>query len=296
MRDANRSIAIQWGGVSLPWNDKTIIGLFVGFGLLVIAFVAIEYFSGERAMIPGRLLRDRNILAASIYSSLFGGSFFLLLYYLPIYFQSVDGVSASQSGIRNLPLVVGASIFSVISGGLITAFGHVVPIFLLGAILSTIGDGLLYTLDIGSTSGQWIGYQALAGIGIGLAIQAPIIAGQASVEMSDISSVTASILFFQTIGGAIWVQAGQSAFTNTLQQRLPEFAPGVDPAVVLATGASELAHVFQGDALLGVLRSYMAGLRVAYAVSIALSGAAVITSLFLRWKSIKPPKQAAGAA
>lgn len=38
----------------------------------------------------------------------FAGAFFELLYYLPIYFQSVDGVSASESGIRNIPLVLGA--------------------------------------------------------------------------------------------------------------------------------------------------------------------------------------------
>ena len=44
--------------------------------------------------------------AADILSS-FAGGFFLLLYYLPIYFQSVDGVSASQSGINNIPLVLG---------------------------------------------------------------------------------------------------------------------------------------------------------------------------------------------
>ena len=41
----------------------------------------------------------------------FAGSFFALLYYLPIYFQSVDNVSASQSGIRNIPLVLGVGEF-----------------------------------------------------------------------------------------------------------------------------------------------------------------------------------------
>ena len=104
------------------------------------------------------------------------------------------------------------------------------------------------------------------------------------------------ILFFQTIGGAIWVQAGQAAFTNTMQKRLPEFAPNVNPMEVLATGASELQHVFHGADLLGVLQAYMAGLRVAYAISIALACAAAITALFLRWKSIRPPKEGAAAA
>ena len=97
--------------------------------------------------------------------------------------------------------------------------------------------------------------------------------------------------------GAIWVQAGQSAFTNTLGQRLPEFAPNVSPEQVLATGASEISQVFQGADLDGILRSYMAGLRVSYAIAIALSCAAAVTALFLRWKSIRPPKPGAvGAA
>jgi len=42
----------------------------------------------------------------------FAGEFFALLYYLPIYFQSVDGVSASESGIRNIPLVLGVCKYS----------------------------------------------------------------------------------------------------------------------------------------------------------------------------------------
>ena len=191
-------LGIQKGGTTLPWNDKQVIGLLVGTGLLVIAFVLIEYFSGERAMLQGRLLRNRSILVSCLYAVFFGGSFFLLLYYLPIYFQSVDNTSASDSGVRQLPLVLGASLFSIISGVSIMATGHVLPVFILGAAIATIADGLLYTLDIGSTSGQWIGYQALSGIGIGLAIQAPIINGQASVEPQDISSVTAAILFFRT--------------------------------------------------------------------------------------------------
>lgn len=73
-------------------------------------------------------------------------------------------------------------------------YGMYIPFLLGGAIISTIGAGLIYTLDIGSPSSQWIGYQALAGIGIGLALQVPIIANQAFVKMSEISSVTAITL------------------------------------------------------------------------------------------------------
>jgi hydrogenase/urease accessory protein HupE len=122
------------------------------------------------------------------------GGFFLLLYYIPIYFQVVSGVTASQSGVRNLPLILGTTIATILSGVLITAFGHFVPFLIAGSIGSTIGSGLLYTLSTHSSSSQWIGYQALAGLGIGLALQIPVITGQAVVAPNDLSSVTAMIL------------------------------------------------------------------------------------------------------
>ncbi len=84
--------------------------------------------------------------------------------------------------------------FTIASGGLISTFGVYVPILLAGSVIATIGSGLLYTLDIGSPSSHWIAYQALAGIGIGLSIQVPIIANQAFVKPSQISSVTAITL------------------------------------------------------------------------------------------------------
>jgi hypothetical protein len=65
---------------------------------------------------------------------------------------------------------------------------------LAGSVLATTGAGLIYTLDIGSPSSHWIGYQVLAGIGIGLSIQVPIIANQAFVSMSELSSITAITL------------------------------------------------------------------------------------------------------
>ena len=97
---------------------------------------------------------------------------------------------------QNLTFV---AVFTVVSGGLITVYGVYVPFLLAGSAITTIGTGLLYTLDIGSPSSHWIGYQALAGIGIGLAIQVPIIANQAFVEASEISSVTAITLCKHTI-------------------------------------------------------------------------------------------------
>ncbi|KAL6713737.1 hypothetical protein ACLMJK_008229 [Lecanora helva] len=281
-------LALQWGGTTKAWSDSDVIGTLVGFGLLLVAFIVIEWFEGDRALMQKDLLGRRDIVVHIMYIFFFGGSFFILLYYLPIYFQSVDGVSASKSGVDNLPLILGVSICTVISGGLITATGIYVPWLYAGAILATIGSGLIYTLDLGSSSSKWIGYQALAGIGIGFAFQVPIIHNQATVKMSEISSVTAVTLFFQTIGGAFFVSAGQTAFANRLLSRVPVTAPGVSPKLVVATGATELRDVFAEKDIHGIIVAYMDGLKVAYALAIALAGVSLPVAFFATWKNIKP--------
>ena len=103
-------------------------------------------------------------------------------------------VSAPVEDVSDIRALIRIAFFTILSGGLISKYGVYVPFLLVGSSIATIGAGLLYTLDIGSPSSHWIGYQALTGIGIGLSIQVPIIANQAFVKPSEISSVTAVTL------------------------------------------------------------------------------------------------------
>ena len=147
-----------------------------------------------------------------------------------------------------------------------------------GSVLTTIGAGLVYTLNIGSPSSEWIGYQVLAGIGSGVSFQIPIIVAQGVSSPSDLSSVSSIILFFQTVTGALFISIAQSLFTNKLLQEVAANVPGVSPELVVITGATELKDVFK-DHLLGVRRSYMAGLKDAYILAIALGSVACIIAV-----------------
>jgi hypothetical protein len=289
-------LALQWGGQSKAWNSSSVIGTLVGFVLILILFIVIEWYSGERAMIVGRIAKDRTIWVSMIYIFFLAGCFFLFLYYLPIYFQVVSGVTASESGIRNLPLILACTLATIVSGGLISVYGHFVPFMVAGSIMSTIGAGLLYTLNTHSSSAHWIGYQALTGLGIGLALQVPIIAAQATVTAADLSSVTAMILFCQTIGGAFFVSAGEVAFTNTLIGKLPITAPTVDAATVVSVGVTQIRATFAASEVPGIIAAYMDGLKVAYAIAIACAGISVLVSVMSKWKNLKGKVQMGGAA
>ncbi|QDS72672.1 hypothetical protein FKW77_002901 [Venturia effusa] len=271
-------LTLQWGGVTKSWGSSQVIGLLVGFVLILVLFIVTQIWQGDRALIVPRLMKQKTIALLSVWQVFNSGMFLLLMYYLPIYFQVVSGVSASKSGIRNLPLILGVSLFSIVSGVGITLTGYYLPFTFVGAVCGTIGSGLLYTLGVHSPSSQWIGYQALAGIGIGLGVQVPIIVSQAVSLPQDISSITAIMIFYQTISGAVFVSVGQSVFANKLIHTVPQLVPGVDPKLVVATGATELRKVFDPSQLPGVIASYMAGLKDAYALSIALAGLAVVVS------------------
>lgn len=132
---------------------------------MVITGMVWEWFQGERAAFPPRLMSNRLILVNSTYAFLFAGSYFIMVYYLTHYFQSVQNVSPTMSGIRNLPLILSMSIAIIVSGGSITKTVHTAPLMVVGGVLATIGSGLLYSLDIDTSTGKWVGYQIVGGIG-----------------------------------------------------------------------------------------------------------------------------------
>ncbi|KAL4969528.1 MFS-type gliotoxin efflux transporter gliA [Aspergillus stella-maris] len=271
-------LALQWGGAAEPWNSANVIGTLVGFAVLIILFAVNEYLLKNKAMIPLRLAKNRTLASCAIFTFFLSGTFYLLLYYLPIYFQSIKGASAANSGVRTLPLVLGNGLFAVVSGAL------------LGAIFTTIAAGLLYTLDKTSSSGAWIGYQALAGIGVGLCIQVPIMAGQAVVEVQDLAIISAVMLFFQCMGGAIFVQAGQAIFSNTLLKEVLRRLPDVDPGLIIQTGATELGDVFGGEELGVILDGYVVALQDCFLLAIVSAGIAVLVAGCSGWVNLKKMK------
>lgn len=280
-------LALQWGGSTKPWSDSTVIGTLVGFALLLIVFLANELWMGDRALLQPRLLKMRRIWTTNAYVFFISGSFFSLIYYLPIYFQAIQGVSPLASGVRNLPVIIGC-LLCIVSGFLVVGSGHFVPFMVIGSAIGTIGCGLCYTLDINSGSNHWIGYQAVAGIGIGLGMQIPMMACQGAVSMMDISSVSAIVLFFQIIGGSFAVSAAQAAFASTMTRKLRTTAPEVSPGEVLAAGATMLRKTFPPDQIGGILEAYMDGIKVVFALSTAFVGISFLFSVMPRFEKLNP--------
>lgn len=187
-------LAVQYGGVSHAWNSSTVIGLIVGFVLIIAAWGLLQWWQGDRSMVSPKLISNRTNWVSAAFAFIFAGGFFTAIYYLPVYFQSVHGTSPTMSGVRNLPMIISVTISTIVSGALVSAFGYYQPLLIGGGVLATIGSGLLYMLDTDSSTGEWIGYQIIAGVGWGLAFQIPMIAVQGTAKPKDLAAATGMLL------------------------------------------------------------------------------------------------------
>ncbi|KAI0535676.1 major facilitator superfamily domain-containing protein [Xylaria digitata] len=299
------SLATQYGGQTKAWNSSTVIGLLVGFVLLVCIFAAWEWHAGEWAMIVPRLLKQQQVATGSLFAFFSAGSYFLIIYYLPVYFQSVDGASPINSGVDTLPLIIAAAAAVLSAGLFITKTGYAVPVQVASAIIATVGAGLLFTLNLSTPTGNWIGYQIIAALGWGAGFQIPVIICQALAKPEDIPSLTAIILceyyhnailtvremyfnFFHEVflnaGGGLLINGAQSALVNTLISTLPTSAPDVDSFLLVSTGVLEIRSVFPEEQIPGILVAYMKEIRVVLAIGLTAGGISFIVSLLGGWR------------
>jgi hypothetical protein len=97
----------------------------------------------------------------------------------------------------------------VVLGGFITVTGIFNPFLIAGPAIAAVAGGLLYMLDVGTSTGQWIGYQILLGIGVGACLTIPLMLAGIVVKPKDVSTATAVMIckFLRLLGEIPWTIA-----------------------------------------------------------------------------------------
>lgn len=286
-------LALQWGGTTYEWSSWRIILLLALFSILIGAFAGIQIVKGNAGTLPPRILLHRSIAAGAFFTFTMASSMMLLVYYLPIWFQAVKGTSAFESGIRMIPMVLSLVVGSILNGQITSRVGYYVPAMLFCSVVSSVGAGMITTLDPGSGHAKWIGYQVLYGFGLGFGMQTSGLAAQAVLPREDVSIGTAIMFFSQQLGGAIFVSVGQNVFINSLVSRLSSI-PGLSAMSIVDTGATDIQKDVPPQYLPYVLREYNYALTRTFVIATAMSAATILGSLTMEWKNIKKGKKRAG--
>jgi EmrB/QacA subfamily drug resistance transporter len=281
-------LAVQLGGTTYPWESWQIIGLFVLGALVVAGFAGWEAVAPE-PILPLGLFRLRIFTVSNIISFVSGVAMFGALAFLPQYLQLVHGVSATESGLLLLPLLVGLLAMSISSGIYISRTGRYRWFPLAGTIIVTIGMALLSRLGA-HTSLTIVGLDLLVfGVGLGLFMQVLTLVVQNAVPMKSLGVATSSVTFFRSMGGAIGASALGAVLTAGLTAELPRYLP---PAVLAVRGnktAALIGSPAQLDALKrthpaiheGIIQAYSHAIDRLFLVAVPVSILSVIAALFI---------------
>ncbi|GAA1462455.1 MDR family MFS transporter [Williamsia maris] len=227
------TLATSWGGTQYAWGSPMIIGLFVGSVAALGVFVYVELHADE-PILPMRLFTKKVFTIASILSFIVGFAMVGALTFLPSYLQYVAGASATSSGVRLLPMVVGLLITSLLSGQVVGRTGRYKIFPIAGTVIMAVALYLLSTMDQTTSTLVQSLYMLILGAGIGLAMQVLTIVVQNTSDYRDLGSATSGVTFFRTLGSSFGASIMGTVYANRLDSVLPKALAeaGVSPSAV----------------------------------------------------------------
>lgn len=117
-------MALQWGGVKYGWSDARIIVLFILFGVLFSAFIFLQYYRGDKATVPPRIMKQRTIIGAMWFNSCCSGILAMTEYYMSIYYQGVRGFTPTKAGLLALPMLASLTVASLLGAAGTSMIGY----------------------------------------------------------------------------------------------------------------------------------------------------------------------------
>jgi MFS family permease len=242
-------LGCSWGGSRYPWLSPEVLGAFAAGALALAAFVWIARRAPE-PLLPLGLFRNRVFTVSVLGSVSWGATLFAVTIYVPLFVQGVQGYSATASGAALMPLLLTWTAVGVVVGQMISRTGRYRPFPIVGNALVIAGTVLLAMLDQDSSALAVVAATALMGGGMGMMVQAYLIATQNAVETAVVGTATAALQFFRSMGGSVAV-AGlggllAARLTTELSERLGAAATRIDPDRLLEGSAAIPADLVTG--------------------------------------------------
>ncbi|KAJ5946470.1 hypothetical protein N7454_003309 [Penicillium verhagenii] len=289
-------LAFTMAGGQWPWNDGRTIATFVVFGVTLVLYALQQYFAifttpAQRAF-PGHLLRDRTQVLLYAVTAAGTSSVFVVVYYLPIYFQFVNDDGPLMAAVRLLPFVIIAVVVNLVSGSLLHFIKLYKVIFLIASVFLLVGGGpLVAYLKPSTTTGTIYGLSVLTAVGSGLSM----VTGYTVATLTTKPEDTGAGLKLQNvaqIGGqvialAVAGQIYRSRALHNLQSALASH--GYSYAEIWGAVAGAQSTLFEN--LEGELRD-SAGEAISQAmrmtfVLVPVAGAVVFfAALFMKWEKL----------
>ncbi|KAF0452659.1 MFS general substrate transporter [Gigaspora margarita] len=271
-------LPLNWGGSTYAWNSPVIIVLLCLGAVGYIIFGLVENYVVE-PIAPPHLFKNMNVLSCFFVSFFQGMVFFGLIFYIPLYFQVVREVSATESGLDFLPYILSVVVCLFLSGQIFSRTDKISFFYanLFASSLTIIGAGLNTMWKANTGFGELIGIMIIGGIGIGTSIQTITLCIQGLAEAKDLASVTALSLFFRSIGAVFGIALSGTVYNNKLSQELSTL-------VLPSSFSTQSVYSIESlppDTKILVIDAYVSAFQFVFYFMILYSGLMFISGLFM---------------
>jgi EmrB/QacA subfamily drug resistance transporter len=207
----------SWGGTEYGWGSGMILGLAALTVVALVAFFFVERRAAE-PVLPLGIFRNANFSLVTVIGFLLGFVMFGSMIFLPLYQQTVQGASATNSGLLLLPVLLSMMAVSMITGRATTATGRYRMYPIIGGALIPTGLFLLSTMDTGTDRLTASLFMVVLGAGMGFLMQLTMLIAQNSVEMRDMGVASSTATLFRTLGGSIGVALMGALFSGRVRE------------------------------------------------------------------------------
>ena len=202
----------------------------ISAGLAILSLFLFIEAKADEPIIPLELFKNRTFAAAATATFFASIGFFASIIFLPRYFQTVLGETATNSGYATLPLLLGVIISSISAGQMVARRGRYKSLILGAIVLVTVGSLLL--TNIKADTDPWVlrGWMFLAGLGVGPTLSVFTIVVQNAVPFKFLGAATSNLTFFRQVGGSVGLAIVGSYFGGQLTTTIPTELAAAAPA------------------------------------------------------------------
>ena len=244
---------VNSSGQLANWTDPDVGGLIV-IGLAVLVVFLFAESRAKEPIIPLDLFKERDYAVSMAAVFAFGIAMFAAVIFMPRFYQTVRGISATASGYYIWPLLVGLMGGSIGTGILISRIGRYKWLMTGGAVVMLIGGFLMTHLTAGVSDWELWAWMLILGLGIGPAMAGFTVVVQNAVPMNRLGVATSTLTFLRQIGASVGLAAAGTIFSSSFANRLPAnlAEEGVPSSLIpqLAKLSGALQNVGNGRALL----------------------------------------------
>lgn len=299
-------IALSVLGPENGWSDARTVGA-LSLGVVIVIIYMLWEKKVTEPILPLSLFKNHTFSLTSIIGFIIGAGMFGAIIMLPLYLQIVQGASATEAGLKLIPLMIGILAVTITSGRIISKTGKYKIFPILGTIAMTIGLLLMTQLEVETPYWQLSIYSIILGAGLGASMQTIVIALQNAVDFKDLGIATSSNTFFRSLGGAF----GTAIFGTILSQQIgknleagfrelaltnPDEIAKLDPSVISSLQSNtEAISTLPVDTQNTVLTAFMDSFQVVFWVAVPVMVIGFFFALFLREKPLQDSQEHATA-